>query len=149
MKVSNRSKYIIIIIFLIFIVYTFIPFKIEKVLNRKINFHEIKSIEIINLVNAFTSNEYSIKETEQIIDFYKYLENLRVRRCIIVPEFYSIQPNKTYRITLIGINKVLVISINTDQVNEYITINNKTYIILPTETEHWIDNIKSLWSGVK
>ncbi len=127
---KNKIKIIIFLIIIVVFIFIFKPFKLEKVLSTQINYSDIISIKINELVNAYVSNDYTIETNNQIIEIYNKISNLKVRRCIFTPKDYSIQPNKTYRITMFFINKVLIISINTDGQNQYITVDNKTYKII-------------------
>lgn len=129
---KNNVKYIIFIltIIIIIIIFIFKPFKLEKILISKIDYSNITSIKIKEHINAYVSNDYTIDNSDQIIKIYNELSKLRIRKCIFVPKAYSIQLNKTYRITIYCTNKILDISINTDGQNQYITLNNKTYRII-------------------
>lgn len=127
---KNKIKSIIFLSIII-VVIIFKPFKLEKILSTQIDYSNITSVEINELSSAYLSNDYTIETNDQIIEIYNKISNLKVRRCIFTPQGYSIQANKTYRITIFSINKVLIISINTtDGQNQYVTVNNKTYKII-------------------
>lgn len=134
MKINSKIKYIIFfLIILIIIIYIFKPFRFEEILRRQIVYSNITNLKINKLIDAYSSNDYLVDDIKQITEIYNKLSNLKVRRCIFYPKVYEIQPNKTYIITMHSIDKVVLISINTDSRTQYITVNNRTYKIITSK----------------